>query len=78
MDTSYFICTLWRFFTLPSPAFLLRCDRGTNFIGGKSELDSTLKEMAEPKLQQYVKEQGCEWLFDPPHASHFGGHGRDK
>ena len=45
MDTSSFICALRRFFALQGPASLLRCDRGTNFIGGKSELDEAVKEM---------------------------------
>ena len=24
-------------------------------------------------IERYTSEQGCEWLFNPPHASHFGG-----
>ena len=73
MDASSFICALRRFFALRGPAALLRCDRGTNFIGGKSELDGALKEMEQQKIERYVKDQGCEWIFNPPHASHFGG-----
>ena len=73
MDTSSFICALRRFFALRGPASLLRCDRGTNFIGGKSELDEAMKEMDQRKLERYFKEQGCEWRFNPPYASHFGG-----
>ena len=73
MDTSSFICALRRFFALRGPASLLRCDRGTNFIGGKSELDEAMKEMDQRRLERYVKEQGCEWRFNPPYASHFGG-----
>lgn len=69
MDASSFICALRRFFALRGPATLLRCDRGTNFIGGKSDLESTDEE----KIQKFVKQQGCEWKFNPPHASHFGG-----
>ncbi|XP_078380254.1 uncharacterized protein LOC144663213 [Oculina patagonica] len=73
MDTSSFICALRRFFALRGPALLLRCDRGTNFVGGKSELDSAMREMDQRKLEKYVRDQGCEWRFNPPHASHFGG-----
>ena len=73
MDTSSFICALRRFFALRGPASLLRCDRGTNFIGGKSELDEAMKEMDQRRLERYVKDQGCEWLFNPPYASHFSG-----
>jgi hypothetical protein len=73
METSSFICALRRFFALRSPSFLLRCDRGTNFIGGKSELDQALSAMNQKAITKYVTEQNCEWIFNPPHASHFGG-----
>ena len=73
MDTSSFICALRRFFAIRGPASLLRCDRGTNFIGAKAELDNALTELDQHKVERYVHKQGCEWQFNPPHASHFGG-----
>ncbi|XP_028407516.1 uncharacterized protein LOC114530125 [Dendronephthya gigantea] len=73
METSSFICALRRFFALRGPPSLLRCDRGTNFIGGKSELDQTLNAMNQKDIKKYVSEQNCKWKFNPPHASHFGG-----
>lgn len=73
MDSSSFICALRRFFSIRGPAAKLRCDRGTNFIGGKTELDNALREMDHRAIKRYVTEEGCEWLFNPPHASHFGG-----
>ena len=65
MDMSLFICALRRFFAIHGTASLLRCDCGTNFIGAKVELD-------QHKVERYIHKQGCEWLFNPPHASHFG------
>ena len=73
MDSSSFICALRRFFSIRGPATKLRCDRGTNSIGGKTELDNALREMDHRAIKRYVTEEGCEWLFNPPHASHFGG-----
>lgn len=74
MDTSAFICALRRFFAIRGPAKLLRCDCGTNFVGAKSELESALKEMKDKeRVRKYVTEHGCEWIFNPPYASHFGG-----
>ena len=32
-----------------------------------------MREMDQHRLERYVKDQGCEWRFNPPHASHFGG-----
>ena len=73
MDASSFICALRRFFALRGPVSILRCDRGTNFIGGKSELEDALREMDQRQVKGYVNNHGCEWIFNPPHASHFGG-----
>lgn len=73
MDSSSFICALRRFLSIRGPVLKLRCDRGTNFIGGKSELDISLQEMDHKIIEKFVTEQNCEWLFNPPHASHFGG-----
>ena len=39
MDASSFICALRRFFAIRGPAAKIRCDQGTNFIGGKSQLE---------------------------------------
>ena len=61
------------FFTIRGPASLLRCDWGTNFIGAKAELDNALAELDQHKVERYVHKEGCEWLFNPPHVSHFGG-----
>ncbi|PFX19006.1 hypothetical protein AWC38_SpisGene16590 [Stylophora pistillata] len=73
MDASSFICALRRFFAICGPAAVLRCNRGTNFVGGHTELAETLKEMDETKIERFVTQHDCEWKFNPPHASHFGG-----
>ena len=56
MDASSFICALRRFFALLSPVSILRCDRGNNFIGGKSELGDALREIDQGKVNGYVKD----------------------
>lgn len=71
-DTSSFICAFRRFFALRGTASLLKCDRGTNFIWAKAELDNALTELDQHKAERYVHKQGYEWLFNLPHASHFG------
>ena len=45
MDASSFICAFRRFLALRGPVSILRCDRSTNFIGGKSELGDALREI---------------------------------
>ena len=73
MDASLFLCTLRRFFTIGGPALRLRCDQGTNFVDAKTEIDQAQAEMDKESVARYLSEQGCEWFFNPPHASHFGG-----
>ena len=72
MDASSFICALRRFFAFHGPVSILRCDRGTNFVGAKSELGDALRQMDQRKVKGYVTNHGCEWIWNPPHASHFG------
>ena len=73
MDASAFICALRRFLSVRGPTARIRCDRGSNFVGAKTELEQALQEMDEGALKTYLADQGCEWSFNPPHASHFGG-----
>ena len=73
MDSSSFICALRRFLAIRGPVTLIRCDCGTNFVGAKSELANALKEMNQNSIENYLRDQNCEWKFNPPHASHLGG-----
>lgn len=72
LDTSSFINALRQFFAIRGPAKQLRSDRGTNFIGAKRELQ--IGSMgADQQVENYLSEQGCTGLFNPPHSSHMGG-----
>ena len=74
VDSNAFICVLRRFFALRGHTKLLRYDRGTNFVGAKTEeLDAAASELDEKKVEKFATECGCEWEFNPPHTSHFGG-----
>ena len=73
MDVSAFICALRRFLSVRGPTTRIRCDRGSNFVRAKTELEQALQEMDEGALKTYHADQGWEWSFKPPHASHFGG-----
>lgn len=73
LDTSSFINALRRFLAIRGPAAQLRSDCGTNFVGARNELDAALKEMDKKLIEAYLNKEGCEWVFNPPHASHAGG-----
>ena len=44
---------------------LLRCDRGSNFVSAKSEIDEALAEMDSELVANYLSEQNCEWDLQP-------------
>lgn len=68
MDVSSFINALRRFLAIRGPVKLLRSDCGTNFTGACRELQINSKP-----VQDYLADNGCTWIFNPPHASHMGG-----
>ena len=51
---------------------IIRCDNGTNFVGGSNELkcsiDAWNKKVHESLVQKQIK-----WIFNTPAASHMGG-----
>lgn len=71
MSSSSFINALRRFFALRGPAKQVRSDCGTNFIGAHKEITASLPD--KDKVQQYLQEHKCTWVFNPPHSSHMGG-----
>ena len=73
MDTSSFINALRRFLAIRGPVIQLRSDCGTYFVGARNELQAVLKPSDVSAVRSYLLKEGCEWLFNPPHASHAGG-----
>ncbi|KAI3374627.1 hypothetical protein L3Q82_021202, partial [Scortum barcoo] len=75
METSSFINALRRFFALRGPVKQIRsdCMSGTNFTGACKELHMVLTDPKEPNVRRYLGEEGCTWIFNPPHSSHMGG-----
>lgn len=64
--TDAFINAYRRFVARRGPVRQMRSDRGTNFVGAVNELNGD-------RLCRFLREDGCEWIFNPPHASHMGG-----
>ena len=73
MDTSCFINSLRRFLAIRGPVKQFRSDCGTNFVGACKELQISKKGCDNKQIESYLTDQGCQWLFNPPHASHMGG-----
>ena len=46
---------------------------GHKFCWTKTELDAAASVLDDQKVEKFLTECGCEWEFNPPHTSHFGG-----
>jgi len=73
MDTSSFINALRRFFAIRGTVKLLRSDCGTNFVSACRELQIDKRGCHDNKINAYLEDSGCQWQFNPPHASHMAG-----
>ena len=76
LETDSFINSLRRFLCRRGPVRQIRCDRGTNFVGAKCELDNALSTIDQSRVRQFLLERNCDWVefqFNVPSASHMGG-----
>lgn len=77
LSTDSFINALRRFVARRGPVRQLRCDRGTNFVGAKNELDAALAELNTKTVKDHLlQDKNCDWIefkFNVPQASHMGG-----
>ncbi|XP_064640944.1 uncharacterized protein LOC135495877 [Lineus longissimus] len=54
----------------------LRCDRGSNFVGGQNQLLAALQEMDRDKIKHELLKDDCDWVdfeMNFPVSSHMGG-----
>ncbi|XP_059085630.1 uncharacterized protein LOC131882492 [Tigriopus californicus] len=70
LDTSSFKNALKRFFAIRGPCKVIRSNQGTNIIGSLGE---DAKNIDLDVIGLDLKTNGCTWILNPPHASHFGG-----
>ncbi|KAA0712431.1 hypothetical protein E1301_Tti012968 [Triplophysa tibetana] len=69
LSTDAFINSLRAFIALRGNVRQLQSDQGTNFVGARREFLEAVKEMD----QECLKQLGCEFVMNPPSASHMGG-----
>ena len=73
LDTDSCINSLRRFICRRGPISTLRSDNGTNFVGASRELKESLNALNYDKIQRAFLQDGIEWRFNIPSASHQGG-----
>ncbi|GFW38983.1 integrase catalytic domain-containing protein [Trichonephila clavipes] len=69
------IATLKRFMSRRGKCSKIFTDHATNFVGANSQLKAFYKTLNFPdqNLAAHFTEEGIEWNFIPPRASHMGG-----
>jgi hypothetical protein len=73
LDTSSCINAIRRFVARRGSVSYLRSDNGTNLVGAKKELARSLQEWNQDNMNAQLHQDGIEWEFNCPTASHQGG-----
>jgi hypothetical protein len=73
LETDDFINVLRLFIARRGTPREIRTDCGTNFRGADSEFQLAIAKWNENHLQEKLSQRGITWIFNPPHAPHFGG-----
>ena len=73
LESDAFINCLTRFIARRGRPKRIRSDNGTNFVGADRELNHEIHRWNQRRIQGALNDQGIEWLFNVPGASHTGG-----
>ena len=73
LNSSSFINALRRFLSLRGPIRTLRCDRGTNFMGGIRQLQESIDQIEDEMIKTFLLDHSCDYIVNVPNASHQGG-----
>ncbi|MCK5873000.1 MAG: hypothetical protein KAG26_09250, partial [Methylococcales bacterium] len=73
MTTDSFINGLRNVIAIRGTIQQIRCDRGTNFVGASRDFRQAWREMDKDAIATSMLEKTCEFVFNPPAASHMGG-----
>ena len=73
LTTSAFINALQRFVARRGPVHHVYSDNGSNFIGAEKVLRQSIQSWNQRQIYQHLRQEGIQWTFNPPGASHMGG-----
>ena len=73
LSTDSFINSFRRFMARRGNVRVVRCDNGTNIVGGKNEFQKAIDEWNTAATADWMLQRNIDWKFQPPSASHFGG-----
>lgn len=77
LSTEAFLATLKRFISRRGRPAEIYSDCGTNFVGAQNQMTEFRTLLASSihnqKVSDTLSSEGIKWIFNPPHAPHFGG-----
>ena len=74
LNTDSFLNSMRRFMCRRGCVEEVFCDNGTNLVRGQKELKLSIDQWNKQKIEEFFKQRNISWSFNPPSASHFGGH----
>ena len=73
LDTDSFINSLRRFVSRRGPIQKIRCDNGTNFVSGQTEISKSVAVWNKRQVDEFCTARDIEWKFNVPASPHWGG-----
>ncbi|XP_067950522.1 uncharacterized protein [Watersipora subatra] len=73
LTTDSFLQALRRFQAIRGQVRTIFCDNGTNFVGGRNQLERDLLEMKDSRAKQFLLDNKIQFKMNTPSASHQGG-----
>ena len=73
LETDCFINVLRRFISRSGTPKTIHSDNGTNLDGAARKIKEAVAAWNEKQIQDQLLQKGCQWVFQPPKASHASG-----
>jgi hypothetical protein len=73
LDTNSFLCAFSRFTSRRGCPRCVYSDNGSNFRGAENDILKMMRSWNQDTIATRLLDRGCDWIFNPPNASHRGG-----
>ena len=73
LEADCFINVFRRFVNRRGPPKFMYSDNGTNFVCPEREIRQAIENWNQCQIRDELLQRGCQWVFQPPKASHAGG-----
>ncbi|XP_050394219.1 uncharacterized protein LOC126812082 [Patella vulgata] len=73
LETDDFLLALMRFMNRRGRVKQISSDNGSNFVGAEKEIRGCIQKLNSGKVEKYLVERNCKWIFHTPTAAHMSG-----